>query len=176
MEQWTTYCHLLRRNVASIHVNLRVKAWMPIRTWETRVEGYVGRLWKARGSDVAITVISSIWNRTLTTIRCTLLLTKIKCSSKNGWLKESCMFKQTEIRINTVIFLFCVSRRICPAETYRKRLSSIFLYLSEMWKRLFSSCVKGYIFQQPLVEWWFTQYWPNELSSHSYPILRNEII
>ena len=42
--------------------------------------------------------------------------------------------------MNTVIFLFRVSRRIRPAETYRKRLSSIFRYLSEMRKRLFSPC------------------------------------
>ena len=40
--------------------------------------------------------------------------------------------------MNTVIFLFRVSRRIRPAETYRKRLSSIFRYLSEIRKRLFS--------------------------------------
>ena len=40
MEQWTTFCHPLRRNMASIRMNLRLDAWMPIRTWETRVEGY----------------------------------------------------------------------------------------------------------------------------------------
>ena len=40
--------------------------------------------------------------------------------------------------MKTVIFLFRVSRRIRPAETYRKRLSSIFRYLSEIRKRLFS--------------------------------------
>ena len=40
--------------------------------------------------------------------------------------------------MNTVIFLFRVLRRIRPAETYRKRLSSIFRYLSEMRKRFFS--------------------------------------
>ena len=42
--------------------------------------------------------------------------------------------------MNTVIFLFRVSRRIRPAETYRKRLSSTFRYLSEIRKRLFSPC------------------------------------
>ena len=42
--------------------------------------------------------------------------------------------------MNTVIFLFRVSRRIRPAETYRKRLSSIFRYLSEMRERLVSPC------------------------------------
>ena len=47
--------------------------------------------------------------------------------------------------MNTVIFLFRVSRRIRPAETYRKRLSSIFRYLSEMRKRLFSPCVADWI-------------------------------
>ena len=48
--------------------------------------------------------------------------------------------------MNTVIFLFRVSRRIRPAETYRKRLSSTFRYLSEIRKRLFSPCVKRVTF------------------------------
>ena len=43
----------------------------------------MGRLWKARGSGVKLTLISSIWNRTLTTISCTLLLTKIICQLFN---------------------------------------------------------------------------------------------
>ena len=47
-----------------------------------------------------------------------------------------------EMRMNKVIFLFCVSRRIRLAETYRKRLSPIFRYLSEIRKRLFSPCDK----------------------------------
>ena len=47
--------------------------------------------------------------------------------------------------MNTVIFLLRVSRRIRPAETYRKRLSSTFRYLSEIRKRLFSPCVKVFV-------------------------------
>ena len=46
--------------------------------------------------------------------------------------------------MNTVIFLFRVSRRIGHAETYWKRLSLIFRYLSKMRKRLFSPCADLY--------------------------------
>ena len=53
-------------------------------------------------------------------------------------LKESFMFKQ--ILLNMVIFLFCVLPGIRPAETYRKRLTSIFRYFSEMQKCLFLPC------------------------------------
>ena len=55
--------------------------------------------------------------------------------------------------MNTVIFLFRVSRRIRPAETNRKRLRSTFRYLSAIRKRLFSPCGmadKGFVIQDLL--------------------------